>query len=463
MRGRPRKVEAAAARDRSGRSPSSPDRAEPASRRRRQHRILVRRAAQPRIGTGPRSWTSSARGRLATTTRSRASTTPRRRSSRISRILIGEGEYHCRGLVLGYVQSGKTTNFTAVIAKAADAGYRFFIVLSRHPQRAAPADPGSPQRSALGAAWNSGTGSPTRTTFGRPITSTRCWRTQNQRVLAIVKKNGPRLRALKKWLLGARPELLAACPDPDHRRRGGPGERQHGQARPPADDDQQAHPRDRQRTSPSRPTSATPRHRSRTCSSTRRTTRISTRGISSSTSRGPRSTSDPRRSSVASRWSSTRTRIERRRTRLRPQRSRSTSSTICDRRARQAGTNSSPRITDSLDAALRYFLLSTAARRVRRQGNRHATALVHTSQHVDVHERTAEAIRGHLRSLADRDSHAGSSAPRRAGGAVGRRVRSACRAPTSASSPSPGRTSRRAARPSPTSAEVITDNSRTEG
>ncbi len=35
-----------------------------------------------------------------------------------------------RGLVVGYVQSGKTTNFTAVIAKAADAGFRLFIVLS---------------------------------------------------------------------------------------------------------------------------------------------------------------------------------------------------------------------------------------------------------------------------------------------------------------------------------------------
>src|SRR4051812_10457218 len=34
----------------------------------------------------------------------------------------GSGDFHCRGLVLGYVQSGKTTNFTAVIAKAADAG-----------------------------------------------------------------------------------------------------------------------------------------------------------------------------------------------------------------------------------------------------------------------------------------------------------------------------------------------------
>src|SRR5206468_962192 len=35
-----------------------------------------------------------------------------------------------RGLVIGHVQSGKTSNFTSVIAKAADRDYRFFIVLS---------------------------------------------------------------------------------------------------------------------------------------------------------------------------------------------------------------------------------------------------------------------------------------------------------------------------------------------
>lgn len=35
-----------------------------------------------------------------------------------------------RGLVVGYVQSGKTTNFTAVISKAIDAGYRLIIVLA---------------------------------------------------------------------------------------------------------------------------------------------------------------------------------------------------------------------------------------------------------------------------------------------------------------------------------------------
>jgi hypothetical protein len=37
--------------------------------------------------------------------------------------------YKARGLVMGYVQSGKTANFTGVIAKAADAGYRLVIVL----------------------------------------------------------------------------------------------------------------------------------------------------------------------------------------------------------------------------------------------------------------------------------------------------------------------------------------------
>jgi hypothetical protein len=38
--------------------------------------------------------------------------------------------YASRGLVMGYVQSGKTANFTGVVARAADAGYRLVIVLA---------------------------------------------------------------------------------------------------------------------------------------------------------------------------------------------------------------------------------------------------------------------------------------------------------------------------------------------
>jgi len=40
-----------------------------------------------------------------------------------------EDAYGARGLVVGYVQSGKTANFTGVTAKAIDAGYRLVIVL----------------------------------------------------------------------------------------------------------------------------------------------------------------------------------------------------------------------------------------------------------------------------------------------------------------------------------------------
>jgi hypothetical protein len=39
-------------------------------------------------------------------------------------------KFRTKGLVVGFVQSGKTTNFTAVMAKAADRGYKLFIVLS---------------------------------------------------------------------------------------------------------------------------------------------------------------------------------------------------------------------------------------------------------------------------------------------------------------------------------------------
>ncbi|MGX9365604.1 Z1 domain-containing protein [Desulfoplanes sp. PS50] len=41
-----------------------------------------------------------------------------------------EGYWDRRGLVIGHVQSGKTANYMGVIAKAADAGYKFIIVIA---------------------------------------------------------------------------------------------------------------------------------------------------------------------------------------------------------------------------------------------------------------------------------------------------------------------------------------------
>lgn len=42
----------------------------------------------------------------------------------------GAPKFSGRGLVLGYVQSGKTANMTGVLAKAADSNYRFIIILA---------------------------------------------------------------------------------------------------------------------------------------------------------------------------------------------------------------------------------------------------------------------------------------------------------------------------------------------
>ena len=43
---------------------------------------------------------------------------------------LSNAPFQGRGLVVGYVQSGKTANYTAVAARAVDAGYRMVIVLS---------------------------------------------------------------------------------------------------------------------------------------------------------------------------------------------------------------------------------------------------------------------------------------------------------------------------------------------
>lgn len=41
-----------------------------------------------------------------------------------------EGGWERRGLVIGHVQSGKTANYIELISKAADAGYKFIIVIA---------------------------------------------------------------------------------------------------------------------------------------------------------------------------------------------------------------------------------------------------------------------------------------------------------------------------------------------
>ena len=40
------------------------------------------------------------------------------------------GPWDRRGMVVGHVQSGKTANYTGLICKAADAGYKLIVVIA---------------------------------------------------------------------------------------------------------------------------------------------------------------------------------------------------------------------------------------------------------------------------------------------------------------------------------------------
>lgn len=121
-----------------------------------------------------------------------------------------------RGLVVGYVQSGKTANYTAVIAKAADAGYKFFLVLSgmtnslrAQTQRRLASELIQPNREH----WVALTSEHDDFRPG-PIGNVDAFLTDNQglKVLGIVKKNAVVLRRLMRWLRAASPEVLKSCP-----------------------------------------------------------------------------------------------------------------------------------------------------------------------------------------------------------------------------------------------------------
>ena len=51
-----------------------------------------------------------------------------------------EGIWDRRGMVVGHVQSGKTANYTGLICKAADAGYKLIVVIAGRTQQSAEPD-----------------------------------------------------------------------------------------------------------------------------------------------------------------------------------------------------------------------------------------------------------------------------------------------------------------------------------
>jgi hypothetical protein len=118
-----------------------------------------------------------------------------------------------RGLVLGFVQSGKTSNFMAVMAKAADAGYRMFVVLSGLHNGLRRQTQVRMENQLIGSntnLWISLTGS--EGDFGNPPNPDALLTAEDRRLLAVVKKNKMRLGRLVSWLQSAHPDTLRSCP-----------------------------------------------------------------------------------------------------------------------------------------------------------------------------------------------------------------------------------------------------------
>ena len=128
----------------------------------------------------------------------------------------GHGRIDTRGLVVGYVQSGKTANFTALIAKAADRGYRLFIVLAgihdalrEQTQRRLYRE----LHSLNTEDWMMLTSADEdfRPSAGNN-TDAALSQKSSVRILCVVKKNHAVLRRLEKWLRAGSENVLSKCP-----------------------------------------------------------------------------------------------------------------------------------------------------------------------------------------------------------------------------------------------------------
>lgn len=109
-------------------------------------------------------------------------------------------DLNTRGLVVGFVQSGKTTNFLSVIAKAADEGYRLIVVLAGMTNSLREQTQERLEKSLTAYTQKDWT---VHTQIGedfRPNKNGDKLYNDDERQLIVIKKNGSRLKKLNKWL-----------------------------------------------------------------------------------------------------------------------------------------------------------------------------------------------------------------------------------------------------------------------
>lgn len=130
---------------------------------------------------------------------------------------LADGEIHAvRGLVLGYVQSGKTANYSAVISKAIDSGYKFIIVLAgihnnlrlqtEKRLRAEIVDPSELKADPITKMDEDGDFKDTTASVNRVLGSSDGFG------IAVLKKNSSVLRKFNRWLDDAKDEIKDKTP-----------------------------------------------------------------------------------------------------------------------------------------------------------------------------------------------------------------------------------------------------------
>ena len=122
-----------------------------------------------------------------------------------------------KGLVLGYVQSGKTANYSAVISKALDSGYKFIIVLAgihnnlRYQTearlRAEIVEPSETTADPITRSDANGDFDDKHTHNANRILGG-----EKSFGIAVLKKNSAVLRKFNNWLSQAKPEIINNVP-----------------------------------------------------------------------------------------------------------------------------------------------------------------------------------------------------------------------------------------------------------
>ena len=134
--------------------------------------------------------------------------------------------FDIRGLVLGHVQSGKTASYTALIARAVDAGYRLIIVLTGVHNSLRLQTQARLNTELVGSGDGSSGTVPlpphgkqwitfTRNTMDGDFDPGHCNQGPLQGeypVLLVMKKNASALRRLMEWFEPSSAEILAGIP-----------------------------------------------------------------------------------------------------------------------------------------------------------------------------------------------------------------------------------------------------------